>query len=379
MYEESIVVLALNEQCDICKADNLSNLKFTSCCFKLYHVSCVVNNCLCPNCNLPYKLVYILPYINKLNAEKIHKIYSTIFHQYGHDTLINIDLRYGPASMVYPVSLFTDIFSFKNQFQNETHGIFDNFQWKNFITCGSYLSKLYHHQQSNDTLYFILYSNSYPIIRERLIYFTDYLRNRFMLDDDFKIPVTVKSNTIYYYLPGLTRGIALKVIFNNNLTDLLYIGKHRTNGIFYDGDKLQCTISGINTKKSFCNKPVFNYSLKYNESINQFRQRTGLKVIDTDVLLTNVFGVYSLVINLDNNFPTQQKILKEWYVNSRLTQMVNIDLNENTFKYEIYLITPHQTKIPYQNSGLGCEKITLILHNIYKFIENHVYMIRDID
>lgn len=362
---ESQIIKLLSDEIDVvcilCKNTIFENMVLTTCCHKLFHKKCIdnyqVHHCLCPNCDKPYlyrdtDLRAELISYGYVSYDKLTELYAMILKNEGIDVLYELEKRiknkyleynnrykgYFPLSKIEPLTNNNT----NKRFKVETYGLFEGFNWDNFIMCGAFLAKIIANKKdTQDPLYFILYSRNYNLIRDRLSYFCKFIKRRFLIDKEQLIPVTVKKNRIEFYIPGFERGIVLFINMFDSLTTIMSRLDYYTNGVFYNGS-YNITIPGLKgiSSGNFCKKPMLQHMLPYDQCLKTFQSlNKELNLIDTDILCDKVYGQYKLHIHLNKSTEGIYHLLRK---NTTLLQNIKVDFNNSEpEKYKIYIMTPY--------------------------------------
>lgn len=391
----------MNVICGLCKGnaddtDGAGSYISTNCCHRLFHKKCIKDyqehNSLCPGCESPYQCLNLddlgmnMIINGKIQYDKLIDFYAVIMKYNGDTKLYKLDktiqeqcIDYkGFYKGYYPLEKLDNSLASNVQdgFRAETYGIFERFCWDNFIICGSFLAKLATGVDcTGHPFYIVLYSCNYKLIRQRLKYFCKFLYERFLLDPNSKIPVTIKKNRITFYIPGFERGIVLFINMLDELSTIMSNMEYYTNGIYYDGKDCFVTIPGLKGIRgsSFCQKPRVDHICGYEQTLDTFQDlNKQLSLVDTQILCDAVFGKYILHLHLNDSKRVPKCIYKEWYENTDLNDNIDVDFQPNAGKYRVFITAPDGSEHDFNS-------VVVSVHIFQKFINNVVYANRTVE
>jgi hypothetical protein len=148
-------------------------------------------------------------------------------------------------------------------FDTWSYGIFRGFDWT-YFTVSDNMDCL-----AMSPINFVLCSAHYPTVREQINYFFNFLAERLHLEDRDLIGITVKSNLLQAYIPGMKRGISLQIVYRDD--------KIKMETIEADQDSY----------------------MNYEETPEAFFRRTGILAVHPSYLLTYIFPEWSIVLQID--------------------------------------------------------------------------------
>jgi hypothetical protein len=319
----NIIASILQCRCHLCQDDITKEEWFgTTCCGLLYHISCLhlrITVCDCSKRNYrqtsPLDVVTkiltdkCLAYINgnqgRMSSQQLFEVVNDIYTnlQENNYDILKIDNMLKSALGDRYYDIIRGIFPEKNtmgfaeKWHEFTLGIFTDLDWSNIVSSGTacYFIKREQPIYREIPICFIIYTISYSTMRNKMIYFLNYVRNKCQISDNEELGVTAKKSTVSIYVPGLARQIKICLCFNKHLAKAL-TSISTSNGIAWNGKTL---LRSFTTEEKKCPNSDRSLFIKYDESVEQFRIRTKIPVIRPYQFFNLVLPDLKLYININ--------------------------------------------------------------------------------
>lgn len=196
-----------------------------------------------------------------------------------------------------------------NDFDIWSYGIFRGFNWTYFTVAMSMDMDI------NRDMDFILWSSNYNTMRKQMMYFFDFIAARLQMSVD-DMGITVTSNLLKVYIPGMIRGLSLRIVYR----DLMDVSLPIINNVMYhDGNTfVSSTGAATNAQASAGDSHHF---MNYNETPEQFFKRTGVLAVPVTFLLSDIFQDWTLVCEISGCNTIERHIKKfNKYINTKVTR-----------------------------------------------------------
>lgn len=331
-------------KCDICLSSIQGDVVGVSCCHTLFHASCLDANRkhsqVCPICEEMYTTNNINPLLHKLTYDNICSTYAEIYRDQA-TVLGNIDKSirkqlsnntyYERFKGYYPYNMFADI-NIHDQWDTFSYGILRNYDWKYTVACGHSIWNMAkkskpESESESESIYLIIYNRDYRKVREQLQHLMHTVESLFQPQD---IYIYIQDGILVINIRGMVRKICVYIEYNDDLYWIVYSPRKyfNTYGTLYHPDKNQLFMT---VKAIVNNKPPkypilssLSYVMGYNETKQNYVNRIGCGMEDSNFLLQNIYPDYRCKIfekkGIDNLKKTViSRIIKD------LSCMVDID------------------------------------------------------
>jgi hypothetical protein len=220
------------------------------------------------------------------------------------------------------------------QFDAWTYGIFRGFHWEGFtVTADNF-------DDFNAEISFTVWSPYYPVIRQLISYFYDFISARLNIDPD-RILTTINSNYLQLFIPGFVRKFSLFIVFRNIMeTNVPCQRLMHNNVLYYRQDDVTAT-----------RHQSSDAILCYQETPESFYKRTEMPAVTTTLLLKEIYPDLTLVFEIARGDYTNSQVLQSFikkyqcYLNCTINRTSDITKiwiqgNNKRTRYKFNTITP---------------------------------------